>query len=237
MSENPHILIVDDEPNLRLVFRTVLESADYTLSTADDGETALKWLQSHAAELVLLDLQMPRVGGLKVLETLREAGNDVPVVIITAYGSVPNAVEAMKLGAIDFLAKPLAPDTLRKVVADVLHRNTPRKPKPQTPPPVTAQSQFVENLTLAKRALNRRAFQEADVYLKQAIGLDADSAEAHNLMGVLHEMRNERDESYHEFKAALRADRHYEPAKHNMQRYYERFTFGASDIPVDTGTR
>ena len=87
----------------------------------------------------------------------------------------------------------------------------------------------------AKRALNRREFDEAEVYLKQAIGLDPKSAEAHNLKGVLHELRNQHDDSYREYRAALKADRHYEPAMHNMTRYYERFTFGRSEIPVDIG--
>jgi lipoprotein NlpI len=87
----------------------------------------------------------------------------------------------------------------------------------------------------AKRALNNRWFDEAEVFLKQASGLDGSSAEVHNLMGVLHELRNEHDASYREYRAALKADKHYEPAKHNMLRYYERFTFGKSDVPVDTG--
>ena len=88
---------------------------------------------------------------------------------------------------------------------------------------MTAASQFAANLSRAKRALNRRRFYEAEVFLSQAIGLKADSAEAHNLMGVLHELRDEHDASYREYKAALKADRHYEPAEHNMLRYYERF--------------
>ena len=96
-------------------------------------------------------------------------------------------------------------------------------------------SQFAENLRQAKRSLNRRDFEEADVFLKQAIALEAASAEAHNLMGVLHELRREHDASYREYKAALKADRHYEPAQNNMRRYYERFTFGSSDVPLDAG--
>ena len=103
------------------------------------------------------------------------------------------------------------------------------------PAHVTAASQFTKNLVGAKRALNCRLFEEAEVYLKQALGLDPASAGAHNLMGVLHELRDEHDDSYREYKAALKADRHFEPAKHNMTRYYERFTFGRSVIPVDTG--
>jgi DNA-binding response OmpR family regulator len=237
MGDGTHILIVDDEPNLRLVFRTALEASDYTLSAAADGEEALLWLQSQRVDLVLLDLRMPGLGGMDVLEALRESGNEIPVVIVTAHGDVPNAIRAMKLGAVDFLSKPVAPETLRRVVAEVLHRHAPPAPTAAAPPAVTAAGQLAANLTGAKRALNRRAFDEAEVFLKQAVGLDPGSAEAHNLLGVLHELRHEHDASYREYKAALRADRHYEPAKHNMRRYYERFTFGSSDVPIDAGER
>jgi DNA-binding NtrC family response regulator len=241
MSCVKRILIVDDEPNIRLVFRTALASSEYAISTAENGETALLWLQADPFDLVLLDLQMPAVDGMEVLESLRESGNNVPVIIVTAHGSVPNAVQAMKLGAIDFLAKPVTPDALRSVVADVLARHADQRsdaanlePQPRS---VTAESQFHLNLTRAKQALNRRAFDEAEVFLRQAIALEADSAEAHNLKGVLHESRNEHDASYREYRAALKADRHYEPARHNMKRYYERFTFGSSSVPIDTGER
>jgi DNA-binding response OmpR family regulator len=188
---------------------------------------------------VLLDLRMPGVSGMEVLEGLREGGHDVPVIIITAHGSVPDAVHAMKLGAIDFLAKPLSPETLRKVVADVLARHDAARTELPSHPlehePVTAAAQVAVNLAKAKRALNKRWFDEAEVYLKQAMGLEPKSAEVHNLMGVLYELRNEHDASYREYRAALKVDKHYEPAQHNMRRYYERFTFGTSAVPVDTG--
>jgi DNA-binding NtrC family response regulator len=238
MSKSKQILIVDDEPNVRLVFRTALGSSDYLVATAQDGATALRWLRESPADLVLLDLSMPGVGGMEVLETLRKEGNEVPVVIITAHGSVPNAVQAMKLGAIDFLAKPLTPDVLRSVVAEVLQRHELSRAEPARRPerePVTLASQFADNLARAKRALNHCAFDEAEIFLKQAIALNPGSAEAHNLRGVLHECRNEHDASYREYRAALKADRHYEPARHNMQRYYERFTFGKTDVPLDLG--
>jgi DNA-binding response OmpR family regulator len=239
MSDDRRILIVDDEPNVRLVFRTALESSDHALATAESGSEALDTLGRERFDLVLLDLRMPATDGMEVLRRLRDAGNDVPVVIITAHGSVPDAVAAMKLGAIDFLTKPIAPDDLRRVVAEVLDRHgdaSRRPPSPRKPEPVTVDSQFDRNMTQAKRVLNRRDFGEAEVFLKQAIALNPHSAEAHNLMGVLHELRNEHDASYREYRAALKADRHYEPAKHNMQRYYERFTFGKSDVPLDLGT-
>ena len=239
MSEPARILIVDDEPNVRLVFRTTLEAAGYRVATAVDGGDAVEHLEREGADLVLLDLQMPVMGGMETLQHLREADNGVAVVIVTAYGSVVNAVQAMKLGAIDFLAKPLRPESLRQVVAEVLLRHNPRNPGPDlgppTAPPITARSQYLVNLTQAKLARNGRRFTEAEVFLKQAIGLDDASAEAHNLMGVLHELRHEHDASYRAYKAALRGDAAYEPAKYNMLRYYERVTFGTSAVPVDLG--
>jgi DNA-binding response OmpR family regulator len=230
-----HILIVDDEPNVRLVFRTALESTGAELAAAEDGEAALAWLRGHTADLVLLDLQMPKMGGMDVLEQLRASGNDVPVIIITAHGSIPDAVAAMKLGAIDFLSKPLTPDALRGAVAEVLDREPPRASNRPAGEPSTADSPFILHLRDAKHAINRRHFADAENHLRQAVSLNPRSAEAHNLIGVLHETRGERDASYRAYKAALKADRNYDPARHNMQRHYERFTFGRTEMPVDTG--
>ena len=240
MSDPELILIVDDEPNVRLVFQVALESVGYRCLLASDGEVALAELARTPVSVVLLDLQMPGIGGLETLRRIRDTANEVPVVIVTAYGTVPNAVQAMKLGSIDFLAKPLDPAMLRSVVAEVLRRHAaaptlPSVPATLHPEYVTIASQFATNLTLAKRALNYRWFAEAEVYLKQAIGLDPAVAEAHNLMGVLHELRNEHDASYKSYKAALKVQPNYGPAQHNIKRYYERITFGTSVVPVDTG--
>ena len=156
---------------------------------------------------------------MEVLRRLRDAGNDVPVVIVTAHGSIPDAVQAMKLGAIDFLAKPLTPDDAAQVVAEVLarHAEASRAPSPSRSRPRSPvdgrRRQSVVDLTRAKRALNRRWFDEAEVLLEQAIDLDRDSAEAHTLMGVLHESLGQDHAAYHAYRAALKADPHYEPAR------------------------
>jgi DNA-binding NtrC family response regulator len=238
MNTPARILIVDDEPNVRLMFHTVLATEGYELENAADGEEALERLRKSPVDLVLLDLLMPRLDGMATLRQMRDLGLTTPVVIITAHGSIPDAVAAMRLGAIDFLSKPLTPEALRKVVAEVLGRHAAREPlarSPKVAEVITPAVQFTENMVKAKRALNHREFDEAEVFLKQAIGLDPKSADAHNLKGVLHELRNQHDDSYREYRAALKADRHYEPAMHNMTRYYERFTFGRSEIPVDIG--
>ena len=191
------ILIVDDEPNVRLVFRTALESPSLELTAAEDGEVALRSLQKEPADLVLLDLQMPNLDGMGLLRRLRADGNDVPVVIITAHGSIPDAVAAMKLGALDFLSKPLTPDTLRSAVNDVLARHArPRSPAPVAQPDATVVPDTAAGLlSQAKQALNHRKFDHAEALLSQA-ALDHRSAEAHYLLGVLHEMRDKPDAAY-----------------------------------------
>ena len=222
-----HILIVDDEPNIRFLFRATLEAVGYRVTDAPDGQQGLASLARFPADLILLDLQMPTMGGMDVLRRLREEGSDVPVVMVTAHGSVPDAVEAMRLGAVDFICKPITPDALRREVAEILDRHA-------EVPHVTAEGQFAINLSRAKRAFNRREFEEAEVFLRQAIGLSPGSAEAHNLLGVLHEVRGE-PLAYLEYDTALKSAPDYEPARHNMARFYMKIYSGREDIPLDTG--
>ena len=231
MSDNGSILIVDDEPNVRLGFRTALETAGYPVDEAVDGPDALDHLEHAPARLVLLDLQMPVLGGMEVLRQLRDMGNAVPVVIVTAHGSIPDAVSAMKLGAIDFLSKPLMPNELRRVVREVLarHAGPGPEPEPSPDPPRSGQTTTVTvapaalDLTAAKRALNRREFERAEELLEQALDLVPGSAEAHTLMGILRESCGQDHAAYHSYKTALEADPHFGPAKDNMRRYCERF--------------
>ncbi len=98
------------------------------MTEAGDGQAALERLSGPGQDydLILLDLLMPRMDGMELLRRLRADGNIVPVVILTAHGSIPEAVEAMKLGAIDFLTKPITPDALRRVVAEVIERHAAR---------------------------------------------------------------------------------------------------------------
>jgi DNA-binding response OmpR family regulator len=229
MNNSKKVLIVDDEPNVRFVFRTTLESEGLDLFEAENGRVALNWLETSKADLVLLDLQMPDIGGMEVLKRLRTSGDGTPVVIITAHGSLPDAVQAMKLGAIDFLAKPITPPALRAVVADVLERHV----EPEREPGVLAPGTFgptrvilgpvLMDLASAKRALNNREFERAAILLEQVLDIEPKSAEAHNLMGVLHESQGQDHAAYRSYKAALSADRHHQPAVDNMRRYCERF--------------
>jgi DNA-binding response OmpR family regulator len=208
MNRSPLILVVDDEPNVRLVVRTALEAEGYGVVEARDGEEALARLRDRRFDLILLDLRLPVLDGMGTLRRLRESGDDTPVVIVTAHGSVPDAVAAIKLGAIDFLAKPMTPEALRGVVADVVGRHSaaPAGPPPEVqataaePEPeagaAESANRFAEALTGAKRALNRREFDKAEFFLDRALALDPRSNEAGRLKGLLRDSRREHQGPY-----------------------------------------
>lgn len=228
MSRDKHILVVDDEPNIRLMFLTALEVRGRLVMPAPNGQAALDRLAEGGYDVVLLDLQMPGLGGMEVLEALRARGDDVPVIVVTAHGSIPDAVRAMRLGAVDFLSKPVTPEQIRAAVDEVLARHEPAAP-------VTTGSAFADNLAHAKRAVNRRAFDEALVFLKQALALAPDSAEAHNLYGVALECQGRTNDARREYKAALKADRHYAPAENNLRRHSMWTNRDDAIAPMDIG--
>jgi CheY-like chemotaxis protein len=116
------ILIVDDEKNIRLTLSQSLEVLGVETDTAEDGKEALVKLREKEFGVILLDIRMPGVDGMEVLRQVRESKPDIRIIIITAYGTIELAVEAMKLGAADFIPKPFVPEEIREVVARVLDR-------------------------------------------------------------------------------------------------------------------
>ncbi|QDV39184.1 response regulator [Tautonia plasticadhaerens] len=227
MSDAHRILIVDDEPNIRQTFRTALESAGHGVAEAADVAEALAYFGEHVADLALIDLRMPGEGGMGLLRRLREAGDLTPVVIVSAHGMVPDAVQAMRLGAIDVLQKPIDPDALRCVAAEVIDRHAP------APAPVEAALDAEDvgeevALSRAKRALNRREFDEAEGFLRRAIDAHPASGEAHNLLGVLHTMRGDLEAARRSFRMARFIDANDPTARNNLIRCEELLTYGSS---------
>ncbi|MDB4939281.1 MAG: Transcriptional regulator BkdR of isoleucine and valine catabolism operon [Labilithrix sp.] len=120
LPEKKQVLIVDDEPNLRKILAAQLSRDGYDVMVAEDGEQGLTMLRENHIDLVVTDLKMPKVDGMTLLrEALRESP-DLPIVMITAHGTVDTAVEALKLGAFDYLTKPFDKDEVRQVVAKAL---------------------------------------------------------------------------------------------------------------------
>jgi len=111
------VLVVDDDESLRRVTQVELEQAGYEVSVAADGDSAMAILQKSGQDLVLTDLKMPGMSGLDLLRRIRREYPDIVVIMLTAFGSVDTAVEAMKVGAYDYITKPVRSDELELVVA------------------------------------------------------------------------------------------------------------------------
>ncbi|HEY6560066.1 MAG TPA: sigma-54 dependent transcriptional regulator [Polyangiaceae bacterium] len=104
------VLVVDDEENLRVVLRTLLRRHGYEVETAANGDEALGLVSSFGPDCILTDVRMPRMGGLDLLATLKAKGNEATVIVMSAYGNMDLAIEAMKAGAYDYVQKPFKPD-------------------------------------------------------------------------------------------------------------------------------
>ena len=120
MSKQHTILICDDQDNIRSSLKEALAGDGHSVLEAPDGATALELATSHQPELVLLDLKLPDTTGVEVLRTLRDGGSNVAVILMTAYGDLQTAVDAMRLGAYDFVQKPYSLGDMKSKVAAAL---------------------------------------------------------------------------------------------------------------------
>ena len=137
------VLVVDDEPSMRDLFAIMLRQAGYEVSVADGGETAIERLKAESFDLVVTDLRMRKVDGLTVLKAAKEHAPRTVVLVVTAYASTETAVEAMKLGAYDYITKPFKLDELKVTVANALERHRLRE----------------ENLALKRQLHRERGFE------------------------------------------------------------------------------
>ncbi len=114
--DKKQILVADDEPNLRRVLSAQLTRDGYDVIAVEDGQAALEALETHHVDVVISDLRMPRVDGITLLKRVVKTHPDIPVILITAHGTVDTAVEALKLGAFDYVTKPFEQSEFRNVV-------------------------------------------------------------------------------------------------------------------------
>ncbi len=203
------ILIVDDEKNILLTLSQSLETLQVEIDTAANGEEALAKLKEKEFDLILLDIRMPGMDGMEVLRRVREIRPDIRMIMISAYGTIELAVEAMKLGAVDFLPKPFSPQEIRDMVSRVLDREKLDEQKV---------ADYGSAIELAKRSIGDRHFDAAIEHVRKAIFLDPSRPEAFNLLGALMELRGNRGEAQKNYRAALSLDASYAPAIRNLER-------------------
>jgi CheY-like chemotaxis protein len=207
--EKKSILVVDDEKNIRLTMSQSLELLDMPVQTATSGEEALEKLRNGLFGLVFLDLKMPGMDGMEVLRRIKEDLPKIRVIIITAHGTIESAVEAMKLGAVDFIQKPFSPGDIRELAKSVLERETLDEERT---------IDYRALIELAKRHITDRSFAAASETVRKAIAADPGQPEAYNLLGALLEIDGDMFEAQKFYLAAMDIDPRYKPARVNLKR-------------------
>src|SRR6478736_6307538 len=136
------VLVVDDEENIRLVLKTLLKRHGYEVEVADSGESALALVDGFGPDVILTDVRMPKMNGLDLLATLKAKQNPATVIVMSAYGSVDLALEAMKAGAYDYVGKPFKPDEIVLALRKAEERESLRRENRALKEQIQKESQF-----------------------------------------------------------------------------------------------
>jgi DNA-binding response OmpR family regulator len=222
--KNKPILVVDDEKNIRLTMTQSLEPLSIPVQTAINGEEALQKLGKGPFGLVFLDLKMPGMDGMQVLRRIKDDWPETRVIIITAHGTIESAVEAMKLGAVDFIQKPFSPGEIRELATLVLEREALDEKHAVD---------YHSLIELSKRHISDRSFANARETARKAIAADPAKPEGYNLLGALLEIKGDGLEAQRFYRAALDIDPTFKPAMANLERATSWNKFGRIDIGPD----
>jgi len=202
--EKSRILVVDDEKNVRAMVKKVFEDA-FDVDTASSAEEALNLLKEKKYDLVFLDLDMPIVSGIELLEKMRKGENPIPVIMMTTYGSVEEAVKAMKLGAKDIITKPFTQEEVTRVAKEILREKEDEE----------LSIQDMERKV--KEALSMGEIKRARNLVSELFRLKPSSPIPHFLYSLISEKEGKMEEAMKHLKASLSLDPSYEPARKRLE--------------------
>lgn len=203
------ILIMDDEKNARPLLSQIITAMGHDVSIVTNTKTAWQKLAEGKFDLILLDLDLPTSDDLDILRQMEELRPDIPLIVVSAHGTIQNAVEAIKLGAIDFVPKPFTPEKIQNLVSRVLDRKQVEAAR---------LSDYQAHLKLARRCAKAQHFEAAMEHIHKALMANPSGPEAFNLLGVLEELRGNDTEAMKNYRVALDFDPTYKPAQENLTR-------------------
>lgn len=187
------VLIVDDAKNIRTLLTTCLEIEGYEVHAASDGRQALDLFEAQNFDLAFLDIKMPLISGTEVLKTIRKQGIFTPVIIITAFATVKNAVECTKLGAVAYLQKPFTADKVRAVLKEVHEFEVTRIRE--------------EDMDIIKNLVDAGSYTDAVQLLKRAVSIEPANPELFLLLGKAYEGLGDKEhaERFYEVSKTLKS--------------------------------
>lgn len=175
------VLVIDDTKNIRTLLTKCLEIEGYEVETASDGNQALELFLTNNYSLAFIDIKLPFISGTEVLKKIRESGINTPVIVITAYASVKNAIECTHMGAVAYLQKPFTADKVRSVLKELDTANC-----------LEASTDFFEN---ARNLIDEARFSEAFGILKKALSEQPLNKEVYSLLSKACEGMGKNEES------------------------------------------
>jgi DNA-binding NtrC family response regulator len=182
-------LIADDTKNIRTLLTTCLEINGYSVMTAVNGEQALSLILQNDFDIAFIDIKMPEISGTEVLRRIRDRGIDLPVVIMTAFATVKNAVECTKLGAVFYLQKPFTSEKINDVVS--MFENISIK-----------QTDLDTCLKNSKELLGENCLDDALRLLKKALSINPSFGEIYFLIGSVYEKKGDSEEALKFYRTA-----------------------------------
>lgn len=173
------VLVVDDTKNIRLLLTKCLELEGYKVDASADGMDALEKLLQNKYDLIFLDIKMPHYSGTEVLREIREHGIQTPVIIITAYATIKNAVDCTKLGAVAYLQKPFTAEKVKNTLAGLKE---------------TFELNKIQNEKIVER-IEKGETENINKILKQKIGENPLDPEPYRLLGLYERKSNRFEEA------------------------------------------
>jgi two-component system OmpR family response regulator len=190
----PRVLVVDDAKNIRILLKTCLEIEGYQVETASNGNQALELIKSSQFDLIFLDIKLPEFSGTEVLRKMRDQDILTPVIIMTAFATVKNAVECTKLGAVAYLQKPFTAEKIRNTLIEIDTGS-----KMNSLP-------FETYLNSGRTLMNEGNFPEAFRLLKQALALNPACGEVYALIAHVYEGQGNKEQAARFDKIAKQFD-------------------------------
>jgi two-component system, OmpR family, response regulator len=176
------VLIVDDTKNIRNLLTTCLELKGYKVFTANNGLEGLELMEREPFDIAFIDIKMPEMSGTEVLRRARSMGLTFPIIMMTAYATVKNAVECTKLGAVTYLQKPFSVEKVNDVL-DMLENA------------YVNEDDVGELIRKSQELTNKGQWPEALKYLKKALSIDSACGQVYYLIGRIYEKNNEFEEA------------------------------------------
>lgn len=183
------VLVADDTKNIRNLITTCLELDDYEVLTAKDGQEALDLIQNGNIDLAFIDIKMPVISGTEVLRRIRAEGITIPIVIMTAFATVKNAIDCTKLGAVAYLQKPFTADKINSILEEMSKYKD-------------CCTQEEANIQAAEQLIEDGKYDNAYEELKKALSINPSNGRIYYLIGVVYSKKGEDDMARKFFEGA-----------------------------------